>query len=250
MSGRQPATRMFSINQKGTPNDFTSLIKPCSLHTFSLHAHGQALLIAAILAAIALALVHQALFVIPAGIAQVFAHSSFEETFTTLTAIDPVVLACKLHKLQTQIRKTYIVQTGTEHHFVKMLRKHRQKHLTVGDYTPKTTKQSNSLQLMFLLILLLVHSPEERSPQMTHNRFWDNISPGLWAGTGLRPNGGLISSELLTECIPAKGAEEEIWIHNHNKTLQSIWMLLCTLQTTLHFFGLLESLVTCILFNT
>ena len=104
------------------------------MHTFSLHAHGQALLIAAILAAIALAFVHQALFVIPAGIAQVFAHSSFEETFTTLTAIDPVVLACKLHKSQTQIQNTYIVQTtGTEPRFVKMLRKHKQKHQTVVD---------------------------------------------------------------------------------------------------------------------
>lgn len=28
---------------------------------------------------------------------------------------------------------------------------------------------------------------------------------------GLRPNGGLISSELLIECIPDVGAEEEIW---------------------------------------
>lgn len=31
---------------------------------------------------------------------------------------------------------------------------------------------------------------------------------------GLRPNGGLISSELLIECIPDMGAEEEIWIHS------------------------------------
>lgn len=68
------------------------------MHTFPLHAHGQALLIAAVLAAIALAFVNQALFVIPAGIAQVFAHSSFEETFTTLTAIDSIVFACKLKK--------------------------------------------------------------------------------------------------------------------------------------------------------
>ncbi len=70
----------------------------CSVHTFPLHAHGQALLVAAVLAAIALAFVDQALFVIPAGIAQVFAHSSFEETFATLTAVHAVVLACKLHK--------------------------------------------------------------------------------------------------------------------------------------------------------
>lgn len=48
---------------------------------------------------------------------------------------------------------------------------------------------------------------------MTHMRFWDNIIPGLWAGIGLRPNGGLISSELLIECIPDIGAEEEICTH-------------------------------------
>lgn len=74
-----------------------------------------------------------------------------------------------------------------------------------------------------ILLQQRTHSPEERSPQMTHKRFWDNISPGLWAGMGLRPNGGLISSELLIECIPDMGAEEEIWIHgNHNKTLQCV----------------------------
>lgn len=60
---------------------------------FPLHAHGQALLVTAVLAAIALAFVNQALFVIPAGIAQVFAYSSFEETFATLTAVHSIVLA-------------------------------------------------------------------------------------------------------------------------------------------------------------
>lgn len=29
---------------------------------------------------------------------------------------------------------------------------------------------------------------------------------------GLRPNGGLISSELLIECIPDIGAEADIWL--------------------------------------
>lgn len=46
---------------------------------------------------------------------------------------------------------------------------------------------------------------------MTHMRFWDIISPGLWAGTGLKPKGGLISSELLIECIPDGGVAEESW---------------------------------------
>lgn len=52
---------------------------------------------------------------------------------------------------------------------------------------------------------------------MTHMRFWDNIIPGLWAGMGLRPNGGLISSELPIECIPDMGAEEVIWIYSVTK---------------------------------
>lgn len=59
--------------------------------TFPLHAHGQALLIAAVLAAVALAFVHQTLFVVPAGVAQVFAHSPFKETFTALAAVNAVV---------------------------------------------------------------------------------------------------------------------------------------------------------------
>ena len=74
--------------------------KPVSLHTFPLHAHGQALLVAAVLAAIALAFVYQAFFVIPAGVAQVFAHSSFEETFTALTAVHSIVLACIWYKFK------------------------------------------------------------------------------------------------------------------------------------------------------
>ena len=45
-------------------------------------------------------------------------------------------------------------------------------------------------------------SPEERSPQMAHSRFWDSMIPGLWADIGLRPNGGLTSSELLMACFP------------------------------------------------
>lgn len=59
--------------------------------TFPLHAHGQALLIAAVLAAVALAFVDQTLFVVPAGVAQVFAHGPFKETFTALAAVNSVV---------------------------------------------------------------------------------------------------------------------------------------------------------------
>lgn len=61
--------------------------------TFPLHAHRQALLIAAVLAAVALTLVHQTLFVVPASVAQVFAHSPFKEPFTALAAINSVVFS-------------------------------------------------------------------------------------------------------------------------------------------------------------
>jgi len=69
------------------------------LHTFSLHTHGQALLVAAVLAAIALTFVDQALFVIPAGVAQVFAHSSLKETFATFAAVHSVVFAWKVTRI-------------------------------------------------------------------------------------------------------------------------------------------------------
>lgn len=72
------------------------------MHTFPLHAHGQALLIAAVLAAIALTLVDQTFFIIPAGVAQVFAHSSLEKTLTTFTAIHSIVLTCKLTILKSK----------------------------------------------------------------------------------------------------------------------------------------------------
>ena len=64
-------------------------------HTFSLHAHGQALLVAAVLAAVALALVHHAVLVIAAGVAQVFPHCALEEAFAALAAVHAIVLTWK-----------------------------------------------------------------------------------------------------------------------------------------------------------
>ena len=72
---------------------------PCYC-TFSLHAHGQALLVAAVLAAVALALVHQALFVIPARVTQVFAHGAFEEAFAAFAAVHSVVFPYKVEELK------------------------------------------------------------------------------------------------------------------------------------------------------
>lgn len=64
---------------------------PCSL-TFSLHPHSQALLVATVLAAVPLSLIHHTVFVVPTGVGQVFAHCPLEEAFTALTAVDPIVL--------------------------------------------------------------------------------------------------------------------------------------------------------------
>lgn len=60
--------------------------------TFPLHATGQALLVATVLAAVALALVHQAVLVVPAGVAQVLAYRALEETLAALAAVHSVVL--------------------------------------------------------------------------------------------------------------------------------------------------------------
>lgn len=62
------------------------------LLTFSLHAHGQALLVAAVLASVPLSLIHHTVFIVPTGVGQVFTHCSLEETFTALAAVDTVVL--------------------------------------------------------------------------------------------------------------------------------------------------------------
>lgn len=66
----------------------------CPWPTFPLHAHGQALLVAAVLAAVALPLVDQTVLVVPAGVGQVLAHRPLEEALAALAAVHPVVLAC------------------------------------------------------------------------------------------------------------------------------------------------------------
>lgn len=53
--------------------------------TFPLHARGQALLIAAVLTAVPLALVHCAVLVVPARVGQVLANGAFEEAFAALS---------------------------------------------------------------------------------------------------------------------------------------------------------------------
>lgn len=59
--------------------------------TFSLHAHGQTLLVATVLTAVPLAFIDDTVFVVATGVGQVFAHSPFEETFAPLTAVYSIV---------------------------------------------------------------------------------------------------------------------------------------------------------------
>lgn len=63
------------------------------LYRFPLHARGQALLIAAVLTAVPLALVHRAVLVVPARVGQVLANGAFEEAFAALTTVNPIVFA-------------------------------------------------------------------------------------------------------------------------------------------------------------
>ena len=62
--------------------------------TFAPHAAGQALLVAAVLAAVALPFVHHAVAVIPAAVAQILPDRPLKETLTALAAVHPVVLPC------------------------------------------------------------------------------------------------------------------------------------------------------------
>lgn len=66
--------------------------------TFPLHAHHQALLVAAVLTAIPLALVNEAVFIIPAGVHEVFPDGSLEEPFAAFTTVHTIVLSCSRGK--------------------------------------------------------------------------------------------------------------------------------------------------------
>lgn len=63
------------------------------IHTLSLHAHGKALLVTAVLAAIALPLVHKTLFAVSADVAQVLPHCALKEAFTALAAVHTIVFS-------------------------------------------------------------------------------------------------------------------------------------------------------------
>ncbi len=63
-------------------------------HTFSLHAHGQALLVATVLTAVSLALVNQALLAVSTCVGKIFTDGPLEEAFASLAAVHAVVLSC------------------------------------------------------------------------------------------------------------------------------------------------------------
>lgn len=76
--------------------------------TFPLHATGQALLVATVLAAVALAFVHQAVLVVPAGVAQVLAYRALEETLAALAAVHSVVLTYRENDKKEECKLTTI----------------------------------------------------------------------------------------------------------------------------------------------
>lgn len=66
---------------------------PGQVLTLPFHASGQALLIATVLTAIPLALVHCTVLVITTRVGQVLPNGALEETLAALAAINPIVLA-------------------------------------------------------------------------------------------------------------------------------------------------------------
>lgn len=71
--------------------------------TFPLHAHDKALLIATVLAAVALALVNEAVFIIPTGVDEVLPYGSLEEPFAAFTTVHTVVLSWSQKRIFCQL---------------------------------------------------------------------------------------------------------------------------------------------------
>lgn len=61
--------------------------------TFPLHAHDKALLIATVLAAVALTLVNEAVFIIPTRVDEILPYRPLEEPFAAFTTVHPIVLS-------------------------------------------------------------------------------------------------------------------------------------------------------------
>lgn len=90
----QPSSSLYFCLHSSWPTTCSPGVEGSSgAPTFPLHAHDQALLVAAVLAAVALTLVDEAVFVIPAGVDEVFPYGSFEEAFAAFAAVHTVVFA-------------------------------------------------------------------------------------------------------------------------------------------------------------
>ena len=76
--------------------------------TFPLHAHDQALLIAAVLTAVTLTLVDEAVLVIPARVDEVFPYGSLEEAFAAFTTVHTIVLSWPQEKDIPQVVLVFI----------------------------------------------------------------------------------------------------------------------------------------------
>jgi hypothetical protein len=71
---------------------------------FSSHSHLKTLLIAAVLTAITLALIHNTIPVLATGISQVFSHGALEKSLASFATEDSVVLArCSIATNRTQV---------------------------------------------------------------------------------------------------------------------------------------------------
>lgn len=85
-----------TINFEGEKEESSILNFMCC--TFSLHAHGQTFLIAAVLTAVALAFVDHTVLVVSTSVGQVLTHSPLEETLASLAAVHTVVFTCEKKK--------------------------------------------------------------------------------------------------------------------------------------------------------
>lgn len=76
--------------------------------TLPLHASSQALLIAAVLTAVTLTLVDEAVLVIPARVDEVFPYGSLEEAFAAFTTVHTIVLSWPQEKDIPQVVLVFI----------------------------------------------------------------------------------------------------------------------------------------------
>lgn len=82
--------------------------------TFPLHAHDQALLIAAVLAAVALALVNEAVLVIPTCVDEIFPYGPLEEPFAAFAAVHPIVLSWSQERNGPQVCPWVVLDVSSQ----------------------------------------------------------------------------------------------------------------------------------------